>query len=191
VLRTLLVFLCLLPPAFAQQAQSIQRPLPDVPIPLSNGKTVAVKQYKGKVVVIVMLSTTCESCKKTVEILSKAQTDFAARGLQVIGAAIDDNAKFSVERFVKINKPTFPIGYLDHDAVIKLADTKPPVIVPVLIFVDRTTQVRFQVAGNDPIFKEQEKAVRAIIDSLLQFSAGNPQAPVKTITMPAPKAAKQ
>jgi peroxiredoxin len=187
VLRNLLLLLCLLTPAFAQ----MQRPLPDVPIEFPTGKSIAVKQYKGKVTVIVMVSTTCQGCLKTIGILSKAQTDFKARGLQVIGAAIDDNAKYALDRFVASAKPTFPIGYLSHEGVMKLADIKPPVVVPVLIFVDRTTQVRFQVSGRDPIFKDEEKAVRAIIDSLLNFQAGAPPGPTKTVTMPAPKAAKQ
>ena len=184
MLRHFSILLCLLTPVFAQ----MQRPLPDIPIEFSNGKKIAVKQYKGKVTVIVMVSTTCAGCVKTIGILSKAQTDFAKRGLQVIGAAIDDNAKFTVDRFARSVNATFPIGYLGHEGVLAIADTKPPVVVPVLIFVDRTTQVRFQVFGRDPIFKDEAKAIPAIIDSLLNFQAGAPPGPTKTITMPAPKA---
>jgi hypothetical protein len=148
-----------------------------------------VKQYKGKVTIIALFSTTCENCKKTVAILNKAQADWSKRGLQIVGAAIDDNAKYLVDRFAQETHAAFPVGYLDHESVIRMTEAKPPIIVPALIFVDRTTTVRFQAMGSEPIFKggTEAKAVLAIINSLLDFNPNAPPAPVKTMSMPAPK----
>ena len=147
------------------------RPLADVPIPTPDQKKINLKQYRGKVVVLVLFSTTCGDCVQTVALMSKIQTEMGPRGLQVVGAAFDENAAYTVEGFGQRYRPSFPLGFLDQASAIKIADIPKDMrpFVPIMMFIDRLGTVRVQYYGNDPVFKQQDKAFHAIVDSLLKF----------------------
>jgi thiol-disulfide isomerase/thioredoxin len=159
-------FLCLLPPIFA----ITPRPLGDIQIPTPDLKKINLRQYRGKVLLVALISTSCGDCIKTVDILNGMQKDFGKRGFQVVAAAIEDKAAYNVGGFVARYRPIFPVGYLERDAAIKFLDvskdTRP--FVPVLMFVDSKGTVRLQYFGNDPFMKQGEKAIRAVADGLLK-----------------------
>jgi peroxiredoxin len=177
MLSRLLAFVCLV---YAAQAAT-PRPLADVPIPTPDFKKISVKQYRGKVVLLVLLSTSCGDCVASVPILNKIQTDFGPRGLQVIGAAFDDNAANLVQAFAARYRPNFPMGFLDQPSAIKIADIPPGMrpFVPIVMFIDRTGVVQQQFYGDSPIFKQEEKTLRAMVDSLLKFNANASKAATK------------
>jgi thiol-disulfide isomerase/thioredoxin len=97
----------------------LDAPLPK-PTPVSDDATLALKDltgasqslanYKGRVVVLNFWATWCEPCKKEMPDLSAIQNDYAALGVQVIGAAGDtaaDSAK--VLKFTREFKVNFPV----------------------------------------------------------------------------------
>ena len=159
-------FLCLLPAVSA----ITPRPLADIQIPTADAKKINLRQYRGKVLLVALISTSCGDCIKTTDILNGIQKDFGKRGFQVVAAAIEDNAAYNVGGFVARYRPIFPVGYLERDAAIKFLDvskdTRP--FVPVLMYVDGKGTVRFQYYGNDPFMKQGEKSIRAVADGLLK-----------------------
>ena len=175
MLQRFLVLLCLATLTFAKTP----RPLADVPIRTPDQKKINLKQYRGKVVVLIIFSTACEDCLKTITLFSKFQKDYAAQGLQTVAAAVNQNASYLVEPFVNRYRPTFPIGFLEEEPTMKIADfdkeTRP--FVPIIMFIDRTGIVQAQYFGNDPVFKQQEKSFQAITESLLKFKPKSPAAP--------------
>jgi thiol-disulfide isomerase/thioredoxin len=144
------------------------RPLAPVPIPTPRGPKINLAQYRGKVVVAMIFSTHCQDCIKSVDLLSKIQKDLGPKGLQVVAAAGDENAQYLVEPFVERYKPTFPIGYLTKDDIIKLADLPPGKrpVVPILLFIDKKGIVRFQYFGDDPFMKTEDGSTRSIVENL-------------------------
>ena len=88
-------------------------PLADeVPLALKDltGAPQSLASYKGRVVVLNFWATWCEPCKKEMPDLSAIQNDYAALGVQVIGAAGDtavDSAK--VLKFTREFKVNFPV----------------------------------------------------------------------------------
>jgi thiol-disulfide isomerase/thioredoxin len=90
-----------LPPALAMlfltapavQAINVPRQSPELAINLSGGKQVLLSQYQGKVVVVAFILTWCPHCQKTIGYLSKDQTTYGPRGLQVLASAIEDVAR--------------------------------------------------------------------------------------------------
>jgi peroxiredoxin len=166
------------------------RPLADIPIPMPDGKKIVLKKYRGKVVALAMILTTCSDCSKTVSILDKMQTDFGSRGFQAIAVALDDEAASTkMALFAQRYRPTFPVGWLDAETARKLGDMPASMhpMVPVILFIDGAGTVRLQYYGNDPVFKEQEKAFRAIVDSLLKKNAADQAAKPKQAAAAAPK----
>jgi peroxiredoxin len=164
-------------PAVASPGPQAQpsRTLPMVPIRTPDTKGINLAKYRGKELIIVLFSTECEDCLRTVGYLTKIQQDYGARGLQVIGVGINNNAPYTVASWAQRYKIPFPLGYLDQAGAMKLAaikkDERP--FVPIVMFVDSALTVRVQYFGDSPLFKDasQEKALRAIADSLLKWQA--------------------
>jgi peroxiredoxin len=146
------------------------RPMADMPIPMVNSKPLDLKQFRGKWVLMAVISQECPPCIASIEILNRAQKDFGPRGLQVVGAVGDPNAQYSMGPFVQRYRPIFPLGYVNQDQIVRLGDfdkAAPHAFVPIFIFIDRKGVVRQQVSGNEPFFTNEEANLRAALTSLL------------------------
>ena len=93
---------------------------PAKPMPVSDDAVLALKDltgaeqtlagYRGRVVVLNFWATWCEPCMKEMPDLAAIQNEYAALGVQVIGAAGDtaaDSAK--VMKFIREFKVNFPV----------------------------------------------------------------------------------
>src|SRR5215472_2421177 len=104
-MRMLRIFACLAVAALSIHAAELPRKAPDLSIHLTNGKQVEVNSYRGKVVCLAFILTTCPHCQNATRILSRAQNDFAARGLQVIESSIEQNGVALVPAFIQQFNP--------------------------------------------------------------------------------------
>lgn len=146
------------------------RPLPDVPVSLMGGKKLDLKQFRGKALVLAIVSTTCQDCGEVVDILKEIQTEQGPHGLQVVVAAGDPNAAIALGPFAGAHKPNYPLGYLDRPAIMKVANIGPKdrPFVPIMLFVDARGAVRVQLFGNDPLMQKPEGIIRSTIRELLK-----------------------
>jgi peroxiredoxin len=167
--RSILIFFGLVLPLSLVQARE-PRPASQIAIPLADGKKITLQQYKGKVVLLVIFSTTCEDCIGALQFANIIQKDFGPKGFQAIGAAGDDNAQYQVGGIVDRFKLTFPVGYVTKDQIIGIADLEKGQrpFVPMFIFIDKTGTVRFQYESNHPFFKTVDGSTRSMIQNLLQ-----------------------
>jgi hypothetical protein len=146
------------------------RNLPDVPVSQVGGKKLDLKQYRGKALVLAIISTTCKDCGEVVDLLKVIQTEQYSHGLQVVVAAGDPNAATTIGPFIAEHKPNFPLGYLDRPAIMKLANIGPKdrPFVPIMMFVDARGAVRVQLFGNDPLMQKPEGIIRSTVRELLK-----------------------
>jgi peroxiredoxin len=56
----------------------------------SSGKTIGLKNYQGKVVLLDFWATWCTGCKQEIPWFSEFQQAYRSRGLAVIGVSLDD-----------------------------------------------------------------------------------------------------
>lgn len=176
--RRLLVFFCLLVTCYAQHTP---RPAADVPIHTTDNKTIHISQYRGKAVLVAFMLTTCEECLSTMQFMGRLQSDLGPKGLQVVAISLDERTAAAAPYAQRYRFP-FPMGHLDKDPAIKFMDlnaTAHPV-VPTLMFIDWQGKVRFQYAGNDPIFNSGEKNIRQIADGLVHEAADKRSPQYKT-----------
>ena len=69
-----------------------------------------LSSYRGRIVVLNFWATYCVPCRKEMPNLAAIQNQYAALGVQVIGAAADDmNAVAKVRQFIKETKLNFPV----------------------------------------------------------------------------------
>ena len=74
------------------------------------GTDQTLSQFKGRIVVLNFWATYCEPCRKEIPDLAAIQNEYAALGVQVIGASADEAAdRPKVLQFIKETKVNFPI----------------------------------------------------------------------------------
>ena len=169
MLRRTLLFFCLASLSYAALPPG-GYPLPDVPIPQLVGAKIDLKKYRGKALVVALISTDCADCALTVDLLNTLQEENRSSGLQVVVAAGDENAAANLFLFEKQHRPNFPMGYLDKPSFIKLATLLPTdrPFVPILMFVDPKGIVRVKLKGDDPLMKKRDLTIRSTIRELLK-----------------------
>ncbi|SRR5579883_86840 len=175
MLRRIAAFVCL----SALLLAKTPRPLPNVMVHNPDLTSIDLKKFRGKALVVVIFSTTCDDCKAVLEMMDAIQKEFGPQGLQVVGAAGDENAKYLVGAFVARYRPRYPIGYISKEEIIKLADLprdKRPV-APIVLFIDRWGYVREQFQGDHPIFKDAVRSLRALSMAMIKIQPVAPVAP--------------
>jgi peroxiredoxin len=167
MLRRTLALLCLAVACYG----GTPRPLADIPIYSPDGKIIQLRQYRGKVLLLVIVLTDCKDCANTVELLNGLQKEYG-KNLQVIAAAVNPDAPQQAAAFRAAHHLTYPVGFLTNENdIMTLADFKKPEhpLSPIYIFVDKKGMVRAQYNANDEFFfKKEEKNVRYLIEEYLK-----------------------
>jgi len=156
------------------QAAEIPRPAPDFAIQMPNGKQIKVSDYRGKVLGLTFILTTCPHCQKTTQLWDNIYPELAPKGLEVVEAALNENP--DIAAFVSQFKVPFPVGtagVLPALDFIQWPKDKRP-LVPFLVFIDRKGVIRAQYTGVDESFFDanQEQHMRDEVLKLLNEGGG-------------------
>ncbi len=153
------------------------RPAPELTFTIPGKGPQQLSQFKGKVVALAFMSTTCPHCQAKSKELTKLQEELGPRGLQVIGVATNPNADLLVDNFVKDFKVGFPVGYMASEHVVTFMNFSPTDrwVVPQLALIDRKGIIHFQTTATET--PEWDKlmapeALRAHIEELLSMGGG-------------------
>jgi len=146
------------------------RPKPaDFTINLMDGKTLTLSQYRGHPVVLAFILTSCPHCQAAVKVLSKLQTEYGSRGLQVLASAIEQDSQAHIALFIKNFAPPFPVGYnsgTEAEALIRPTGRLP--MMPLMGIFDKKGILLAQHEGEEPYFTDLETNLRKEIEPLLQ-----------------------
>ncbi len=157
---------------------TVPRPAPELAIQMTDGSQTLLSKYRGKVVCLALVFTTCPHCQKTSMLLGQLQKEYAPKGVQVLGAAFNDNAAGLVPAFnAQFVKGAFPLGWLERNTVLEFLQL--PVMaqffVPIVVIVDRKGTIVAQHIGDDEFFRNQDVSFRAALDSALKAPAVTPR----------------
>src|SRR5690606_25880750 len=96
--------------AAVTQAADVPRPLANVTLDPAPGRggPIPLTQFKGKTLIIAIISTECGACAETVGILKRIQRDYGAKGVQVVAAAVNQGSLNAVGPFIDRYGPNFP-----------------------------------------------------------------------------------
>ena len=166
----------------------VPRQSPEFVVALPNGQQELLSKYKGKVVVLEFLITTCPHCQNSSKILSKLKTELGPKGFQPLGVAI--NPEGDLTDFVRRFGVNFPVGKSSREAAygyLQHSIMAPNFYVPQMVFIDRNGVIRAQYGGSDAFLANNEEAnIRGMIEKLLAESGGS-----KSTAKPARRAAKK
>lgn len=165
----------------------IPRKAPEFVIQLPDGGQKLLSDFRGKVVCVEFLFTTCPHCQRSSQMLTQLQKEYGARGFQPIGIAFNPMSKMLVKDFVRDYKVGFPVGYAEDTAVKPFLQV--PVTeglhVPQLVFIDRNGMIRKQSLPRGDNATGLEFNVRKTIEELLAEKGA--AAPAKSKAKPARK----
>ena len=170
ILLTLPILFCLAAPA--ARSLEIPRKSPELAIGMPGGKQLLLSNYRGKVVVLAFILTTCPHCQRTTGLLNQLQTELGPRGLQVLESATEEGSAMNIAKFVTQFNTQFPVGFNTYAQCVDYLQHPPMLIlhVPALVFIDRQGTIRAQYEGDDKFFAEevQDKNIRDTIEKLLK-----------------------
>src|SRR5947199_10421042 len=96
---------------FNGSAAEPARPSPAFSIARTGAAPLKLSQYKGKVVALAFIYTTCPHCQRLTATLNQVAKDYAARGVQVLECAFNDDAVPTMPEFIRQFTPAFPVGF--------------------------------------------------------------------------------
>ena len=124
--------------------------------------------------------TTCSHCQHAAGLLAKIQTDYSAKGVQVLGAVFDADASHGIPGFLKLTGANFPVGFSTPEQVVKFMKANGDYYVPMMAFIDRAGTVKSQIVSyGDPNSAadkflsgdDEENNIRKEIDKYLKSGA--------------------
>jgi thiol-disulfide isomerase/thioredoxin len=137
--------------------------------PQSDKKSL-LSTYRGKVILLAFVHTTCIHCQAYTRVLTKLHKDLGP-GFQPIEIAWNPQARMLVPSFVKEFGIDFPVGYSDSYEVImnfmgfSIMDRP---VVPLAVVIDKKGMIRAQSPPQgDPNLQEEGK-LREFIGVLLK-----------------------
>jgi peroxiredoxin len=148
---------------------SVPRQTPEFAVLMPDKTQILLSQYRGKVVLLEVLFTTCPHCQNTSQVMSRLQTEYGPKGFQAIGVAFNEMAHMLVADFVRDFKVNYPVGYSLRDPVVNFLQANPnqSIHVPQLVFIDRKGVIRHQSLQQNDTATHNEPAMRKLIEQLL------------------------
>jgi thiol-disulfide isomerase/thioredoxin len=134
------------------------------------GKQLNIKDLAGKPVVVFYFSTDCPHCQAAATILAPIYREYHAKGLEIVGIALNPTAKDNAGAFVKQYGVAFPVGLGDRDHFVGFTGVTGRFYYPYLLFVDKTGQVREEHDGADrAYFADLNASLGKSLDQLLSY----------------------
>jgi len=146
------------------------RKAPEFVIQMVDGSQKLLSSYRGKTIAMAFMFTTCPHCQKTAGVLAKVQTEYAAKGVQVLGVTFDDGAAARVQQFNQQLNLNFPCGFSTKLPVLEFLGIpqNEPFFVPILVFIDKLGNIRSEYIGDEKFLTNQEVNIRAELDKYLK-----------------------
>ena len=174
------VFVLALAPLFAQSTTipPLPRKAPEIAVvePGPDGKPVKTTQlssYKGKVVVLALVYTTCPHCQKECEMLTQLYAEMKPKGVQMAAIAFNDNAAMLVPNFIRDHGVMFPVGSAKPETVLDFLgfSVMDRYNVPQIAVIDKKGMIRAQSGPmGDPNLQDMV-FLRNLINNLLSEGA--------------------
>ena len=153
-------------------AADTARPSPPFTIQRTGAPPLRLSQYRGKVVALAFIYTSCSHCQQLTTELNLIARDYASRGVQFLECAFNGDAVAAMSEFLERFTPPFPVGYSTNGAVMAylqhtVIDPR-PLFVPHMVFLDRGGVIRADYPGGDAFFVNANANIRAQLDKMLK-----------------------
>jgi peroxiredoxin len=148
------------------------RKSPELTIIEGSGKQTLLSSYRGKVVALAFVFTTCPHCQAECQLLTKLHVELKDKGFQPLAVAFNSNAQYLVSGFVQSLHLDFPVGYAAARQTVtdylQLSDGENDRWnVPQIVLIDRKGMIVAQSAPGGTEELQEENSLRKKITELL------------------------
>jgi thiol-disulfide isomerase/thioredoxin/outer membrane lipoprotein-sorting protein len=137
------------------EALIVGKPAPDVSLTSLDGKTISLKSFQGKPVLLDFWATWCGPCVESMPSVKRLNSEAAKYGLILLSIDEDDDAKKAAD-FLSENKEPWP-NFHDDGEIVRLFPNEG---IPHFVLIDSAGRVIFSKSSFD------EPAMRAAIAGL-------------------------
>jgi thiol-disulfide isomerase/thioredoxin len=148
-----------------------------------------LSQYRGKVVGLEFISTTCPHCQAASKVMTRFQQEFGPRGFQALDVAINaldespdpNRANEVVTGFISKFQVGFPAGWVQREQFMSFMgfSIMDRVVIPQLVMIDRKGLIHYETPAGDSPEREtllNENAIRQHIEELLALDNAHKRA---------------
>ena len=168
--RRVLPGLILLGGMLCSAAPALQK-APELAFRLPSGEERLLSSYRGKVVSLEFIHTTCVHCQQASQIQKRLQQTYAGQGFQAIDVAINPNADLLIENFAKDFHLNFPVGSTTVEQALRFLGF--PItklyVVPQIVVIDQRGYIRAETTPNDPALDaiRSEDSLTSLVKQLI------------------------
>jgi thiol-disulfide isomerase/thioredoxin len=148
--------------------QSIIRKSPELAFNIPSQGPKLLSQYRGKVVALEFILTTCPHCQAASRVMNRLQERYGSQGFQALDIAIDPNADLLIENFVKDHQVAFPVGWARLEQMMTYMEFQDRPVVPQLILIDRDGFIHYQTPRLGDPDSMKEDVITKRIEELLK-----------------------
>ncbi len=142
----------------ASQVFAQNRKAPDFSLKTFDGKTIALSDYKGKVVLVNFWAVWCPPCLHEMPDLEKLNNKYNAKGLQVLGLTVSSKEK-KIPGKIKSTGVSYPV-LINADKLVAVYG--PFGAIPQSFIIDRKGYIVKQITGALS-FKEFEAEIKKLL----------------------------
>ena len=154
-------------------AGKVPRPAASLEVKALDGRTISLSGLKGKVVAVFFFSSDCSHCQEATRILNPIYDEWKARGLEIVGLALNPLSTTDLKSFAIRFGAKFPLALSMTSECNRFAEESVMrrFSVPYLFIVDRQGRVRAEHPGRDREFwANPVQNLRTSFDVLLRES---------------------
>jgi len=145
------------------------KPAPELTIILNSGERLLLSHFRGKVVVLEFLLTTCPHCQTCSAIMQKLHNEMGDK-FQPLGTAINPSsmteARMLVPAYISSLGLKFPVGWTPREEAYAWLEAQPsagPIYFPQVVMIDKKGVIRYYFPGGDDFFRNEEANMRRLI----------------------------
>jgi len=160
--------------AAADAPNALPRKAPELAFTVPNQGQKLLSQYRGKVVALELVHTTCPHCQHASQIMTKLQAEYGPRGFQALDVAFNPNSDLLVENFAKDFQVGFPVGWAPVEQVLAFLNLSvmDRYVVPQLALIDRKGMIHYLTPPLGDDTSLTEPVIRQRIEELLALGSG-------------------
>jgi peroxiredoxin len=141
------------------QSTKERKPAPNFALKDASGKTVGLKDYRGKIVLLDFWATWCSGCKQEIAWFSEFQRTYGAKGFVVVGVSLDQSGWSVVTPFLAETRVSYRM-LLGDDATAQRYGIQN---LPDTFLIDRQGRVAAAYMGGLVNRDDLEANIKAIL----------------------------
>ncbi len=168
-----------LTPANAQEL----RKAPELAFSVPGQGEKLLSQYRGKVVALSFILTTCPHCQAEARLMTQLQHEYGPQGFQPLDVAInalDENrtpeqASQMVSNFINTYQAGFPVGWVPRDSFLSFLGISITeyTVVPQVVLIDRKGYIHYQTPARGDENSLKEATIRQRVQELLALPSSS------------------